>query len=72
LKGCSGFENTQDIQIQPREHCEGGTNWTLASVRPRVDSKTLRSARETIDFLQRSYQLDEADVVAARQVKRRA
>jgi len=72
LKECPGFEKTQDIQIQPREHCEGGTNWTLASVRPRVDSKILRGARQTIDYLQRSYELNEVDVAASRLMKRRA
>jgi len=72
LKECPGFEKTQDIQIQPREQCEGGTNWTLASVRPRVDSKILRGARQTIDYLQRSYELNEVDVAASRLMKRRA
>ncbi len=72
LKGCPGFENTQDIQIQPREHCEGGTNWTLASVRPRVEGKVLRGARDTISYLQHSYELDQADIIVPRQMKRRA
>jgi len=72
LKECPGFEKTQDIQIQPREQCEGGANWMLASVRPRVDSKILRGARETIDHLQRSYELNEEDAIASRTMKRRA
>ncbi len=72
LKVCPGFESIHDVMIQPREQCEGGTNWTLAAVRPRVDGKVLRGARETIDFLQQTYQLCEADAVQARQMKRRA
>jgi len=71
LKVCPGFEELHEVQIQPRDHFEGGTNWTLASVRPRVEGKVLRGARETIDFLQRSYQLDEADAAAQRQARRR-
>jgi hypothetical protein len=71
LKVCPGFADIHEVMIQPREHCEGGTNWTLAAVRPRVDGKVLRGARETIDFLQKSYQLHEDDIVIPRQ-KRRA
>jgi len=72
LKVCPGFESIHEVTVQPREQCEGGTNWMLAAVRPRVDGKVLRSARETIDFLQRSYQLHESDIVPPRQMKRRA
>ena len=57
LKSCPGFENVSEILIQPRESLEGGTNWTLAAVRPRVNNNVLRAARGTIDMLQRSYEL---------------
>jgi hypothetical protein len=72
LKVCEGFEGIHEVSIQPREQYEGGTNWTLAAVRPRVDGKILRNARDTINFLQCSYELDPADTVMTRQVKRRA
>jgi hypothetical protein len=72
LKVCPGFEEIHEVMIQPRDHCEGGTNWTLAAVRPRVEGKVLRGARETITFLQRSYQLDEADMILTRPMKRHA
>ncbi len=57
LKTCPGFENVNEILIQPRESLEGGTNWTLAAVRPRVNNNVLRAARGTIETLQRSYEL---------------
>ena len=57
LKKCPGFENVNEILIQPRESLEGGTNWTLAAVRPRVDNNVLRAARSTIEMLQTSYEL---------------
>lgn len=57
LKACPGFERVNEILIQPRTVHAGGANWTLAAVRPRVDNDALRGARETIDHLQRSYQL---------------
>jgi hypothetical protein len=57
LKACPGFEQVNEILIQPRETVLGGPNWTLAAVRPRVDNKALRSARDVIDMLQRSYDL---------------
>ena len=57
LKTCPGFENVNEILIQPRQSLEGGTNWTLAAVRPRVDNNVLRAARGTIETLQRSYEL---------------
>ena len=57
LKTCPGFENVSEILIQPRESLEGGTNWTLAAVRPRVNNNVLRAARGTIETLQRSYEL---------------
>ena len=72
LKVCPGFEDINEVMIQPREHCEGGTNWTLASVRPRVEGKVLRGARDTITYLQHSYELDQADIVLPRQMRRRA
>jgi hypothetical protein len=57
LKECPGFEQVSEILIQPRESFEGGTNWTLAAVRPRVSNNVLRAARSTIDMLQKSYEL---------------
>ena len=58
LKDCPGFEIVDEIVIQPRVTIEGGANWTLAAVRPRVDNKVLRGARDTIESLRCSYELD--------------
>lgn len=66
LKECPGFEHVNEILIQPRESLEGGTNWTLAAVRPRVSNNVLRAARSTIDTLQQTYELVAADVVPRR------
>lgn len=63
LKTCDGFENVSEILIQPRETLEGGTNWTLAAVRPRVPNTVLRAARSTIEMLQTSYELNAADAI---------
>lgn len=71
LKQCAGFENVHEILIQPRESLEGGTNWTLAAVRPRVDNNVLRAARSTIEMLQTSYALTEAEI-AQKPSRRRA
>jgi hypothetical protein len=57
LKECPGFEHVNEILIQPREQIHGGTNWTLAAVRPRVHNNVLRAARGTIEALQTSYEL---------------
>jgi hypothetical protein len=57
LKQCRGFERVDRILIQPRDNAEGFANWTLAAVRPRVDNRSLRAARETIGVLQQTYQL---------------
>lgn len=57
LKECPGFEHVNEILIQPRESFEGGTNWTLAAVRPRVSNNVLRAARGKIEMLQTSYEL---------------
>ena len=57
LKRCPGFEQVNEILIQPRDNAEGSANWTLAAVRPRVDNRSLRAARETIGFLQQTYRL---------------
>lgn len=64
LKSCPGFEHVSEIVIQPRESLEGGTNWTLAAVRPRVSNNVLRAARSTIDTLQRSYELVASEIIA--------
>jgi hypothetical protein len=64
LRCQDGFENVDDILIQPRDTAAGGTNWLLAGFRPRVDNKSLRSARDVIDRLRRAYELrvdEEAD-----------
>ncbi len=61
LKQCEGFEMVKEVLVQPRENPVGAPNWTLAAVRPRVDNNSLRGARGAIDFLQRTYQLDEAE-----------
>lgn len=63
LKSCPGFEHVSEILIQPRETLEGGTNWTLAAVRPRVPNTVLRAARSTIEMLQTSYELPESEAV---------
>lgn len=69
LKACPGFEHVNEILIQPRESLEGGTNWTLSAVRPRVSNNVLRAARSTIDTLQRSYELVSGEI-APRQARR--
>ncbi len=61
LRSHEGFENVDDILIQPRDSLSGGTNWMLAGFRPRVDNAALRGARDVIDRLRRSYQLRAAD-----------
>ncbi|MEJ0049713.1 MAG: hypothetical protein WDN02_00590 [Methylovirgula sp.] len=61
LRGREGFENVDDILIQPRDASAGGTNWTLAGFRPRVDNAALRGARDVISELCRSYQLRVSD-----------
>ncbi len=70
LKECPGFEHVNEILIQPRESFEGGTNWTLAAVRPRVSNNVLRAARGTIEMLQTTYELVASEL--ASQPARRA
>lgn len=70
LKQCPGFERVDMILIQPRDTIEGAANWTVAAVRPRVDNSSLRGARETIGFLQKTYQLN-PDEAQMRGFKRR-
>jgi hypothetical protein len=70
LKQCPGFEQVNEILIQPRENAEGCANWTLAAVRPRVDNRSLRAARETIGLLQQTYRLNPGEI-SARNAKRR-
>ncbi len=62
LKRCRGFEEVNEILVQPRETDGGLTNWTLAAVRPKVRNDALRDARGTIEALQRAYKLQTADV----------
>lgn len=57
LKSCEGFEQVDEILIQPRLSQMGGSNWTLAGFRPRVGNAALRGARDAIDQLRRSYEL---------------
>jgi hypothetical protein len=64
LKTCPGFEHVNEILIQPRESLEGGTNWTLSAVRPRVHNNVLRAARGTIEKLQTSYELVASELLA--------
>jgi hypothetical protein len=71
LKQVPGFEMVNEILIQPREALEGGTNWTLAAVRPRVGNQVLREARGTIQMLQTNYELTPEDA-SARSNRRRA
>jgi hypothetical protein len=61
LRSHEGFENVDDILIQPRDASAGGTNWTLAGFRPRVDNAALRGARDVISQLCHSYQLRVSD-----------
>jgi len=67
LRSCEGFEQVDEILIQPRVAQTGGSNWTLAGFRPRVGNAALRGARGAIDQLRRSYELSsEAPVCKAR------
>jgi hypothetical protein len=63
LKQCRGFEQVNEILVQPREASDGLANWTLAAVKPKVGNEALRGARGTIETLQRTFQLhaDEAN-----------
>jgi hypothetical protein len=71
LKKCQGFEQVNDVLVQPRETSNGLTNWTLAAVRPKVGNDALRSARGTIEALQRTYRLDPLDARRSQVRKRR-
>jgi hypothetical protein len=57
LKQCQGFEQVNEVLVQPRENAEGFANWTLAAVRPRVENRFLRAAGGAIAALQQTYQL---------------
>ena len=41
LKQCPGFEQVNEILIQPRDNAEGSANWTLAAVRPPKPAPTM-------------------------------
>jgi hypothetical protein len=71
LKQCQGFEQVNEVLVQPRENAEGLANWTLAAVRPRVDNKFLRAAGGAIAYLQQTYQLGSAEILAERSKRRR-
>jgi hypothetical protein len=62
LKKCAGFEQVNEVIVQPRENAAGVANWTLAAVRPRVDNNALRGARGVIEFLQQNYELNPSDI----------
>lgn len=72
LKSCEGFEQVDEILIQPRDAHSGGPNWALAGFRPRVANDALRAARNTIYELQQSYALDSAGVPTERALCRKA
>jgi hypothetical protein len=72
LKHCEGFEEVDEILIQPRDPRAGGPNWALAGFRPRVANDALRAARDTIHELQCSYALDPAGAAMERSYGRRA
>lgn len=61
-KQCPGFEQVDQILIRPHVNVEGSANWALAAVRPRVDNRSLRAARDMIGFLQQAYRLMPAEV----------
>jgi len=71
LKQCEGFEEVNEVLVQPRENAEGLANWTLAAIRPRVDNKFLRAAGGAIAYLQQTYQLNQAEALAAGARRRR-
>ena len=71
LRGCQGFEQVDEILIQPRDPYAGGANWTLAGFRPRVANDALRAARATIQELQMTYQLDATDPSAGKDCSRK-
>lgn len=66
LRSCEGFEQVDEILIQPRTAQMGGSNWTLAGFRPRVGNAALRGARAAIDQLRRSYELSAESASDAR------
>ncbi len=72
LKSCEGFEQVDEILIQPRDPHAGGPNWALAGFRPRVANDALRAARGTIYELQQAYALDAAGVPMEKTLGRRA
>lgn len=69
LKSYEGFEQVDEILIQPRVAPAGGSNWTLAGFRPRVDNTALRGARGAIDQLRRSYELSSKSAAGSAQGK---
>lgn len=71
LQHCRGFEQVKEILVQPREANEGLSNWTLAAVRPKVRNDALRSARGTIEALQRAYRLRATEEQPPRRQRRR-
>lgn len=72
LKTCEGFEQVDEILIQPRDPHPGGPNWALAGFRPRVANDALRAARHTIHELQCAYALDSADIAPERSCGRKS
>jgi hypothetical protein len=72
LKGCEGFEQVDEILIQPRDPHANGANWALAGFRPRVANNALRAARNTIQELQQCYALDASGVAIDKGVSRKS
>lgn len=71
LRQCEGFDQVNEIVVHPRTNAEGFANWTLASVRPRVNNTSLRAARGAIELLQQTYQLKDIGVAAQAGKRRR-
>jgi hypothetical protein len=55
LRKCSGFEMVHEIVVQPKNEHSGHPNWIVAGCKPRVENKSLRAAKETIQSLQEDY-----------------
>jgi hypothetical protein len=65
LKMRPGFEYTTAVRISPRDVTYGNANWQIASIRPRIDAMTLRTARDVIGHLQGTYKLAVCELEAS-------
>jgi hypothetical protein len=63
LRKCSGFEMVHEIVVQPKNEHSGHPNWIVAGCKPRVENKSLRAAKETIQSLQEDYRLTDGSFV---------